>query len=540
MSRILLALLLLAGAFLRVRLALDRPLWDDELWQRFVTREDGCLDFLLWRHDELVHPPLSFILNKLCCDLFQSDAAWVWRLPSIVAGILCIPAGFALGKKLGSPALALGIAAMLAFDLNTAWESANARMYSMFALGLLLALGAALDMRGARRGEWRTAVWLGFVLGALMWIHLLAAVVWSALGLALAASRVAGPAADCGRGARQNGGSRGGCPTWTSLAIAFGVACLLGFPGIARFFAVREGVGAAIPDRSPGEIFHLLYWVVNLLVWIEVRFISPLVLALSAIGAVAMLAGQVAQPPRLPASPAVAPTAVAGRDGFTVMSVLLLALGLLTALSQIHLLRTHPFSVMRYLIPAQPILWIGLPFLLLVAPPQRLRLIAAALFCLFLGVQAWNCTRLESTYGTVASDVRESRAFVDAVDFVKASKSASDAVAYLPHDRFAYRGEYFGLPASESIGGPAFPTAPRFPKPHSAPTPLNAPAVWIVRRARVSSDTDDRSTVIFDELVKQYLPNYLMPDAVFAPAKDYWQVTRIDRERVTERTFPIE
>ena len=135
---VLLTLLILAGAFLRIRIALDRPLWDDELWQRFVTREGSYLDFLLWRHDESVHPPLSFILNRLCCDLFLSDAAWVWRLPALIAGILCIPAGFALGKRLGSSALALGIAAMLAFDLNTAWESANARMYSMLALGTLV------------------------------------------------------------------------------------------------------------------------------------------------------------------------------------------------------------------------------------------------------------------------------------------------------------------------------------------------------------------------------------------------------------------
>ena len=58
-------LLILAGAFLRIRIALDRPLWDDELWQRFVTREGSYLDFILWRHDESVHPPLSFILTVI-------------------------------------------------------------------------------------------------------------------------------------------------------------------------------------------------------------------------------------------------------------------------------------------------------------------------------------------------------------------------------------------------------------------------------------------------------------------------------------------
>ena len=500
MNRILLALLIIAGAFLRVRLALDRPLWDDELWQRFVTRDAGYLDLLLWRHDELVHPPLSFILNKLCCDLFQSDAAWVWRLPSLIAGVLCIPAGFALGKKLGSPALALGIAAMLAFDPNTAWESTNARMYAMLALGTLVLIQLALPLFDEREISWRRASLLGFGLAALIWTHMLAVLPWTAVGLTAVLLLFR---RDTPRHVASN------------FAIAFGVACLLGSPGLARFFAVRDGVGAAVPGRTPAEISHLLYWITNLLVWIEVRFISPLVLALSFAGAAAMV------------------------RRYRAASLLILALGLLTALSQIHLLRTHPFSVMRYLIPAQPILWIGLPFLLLIAPPPRLRAITTAVFCLFLGVQAWNCTRLESTYGTVSSNVRESRAFVGAVDFVKANKSASDAVAYLPHDRFAYRGEYFGLPASESIGGPAFPTAPRFPKPNPTPAPLDAPAAWIIKRVHLHSNPSIEEETLFDRMVEHYRPTHDGPDALGASV-DHWLIIRIARDGITARTFPIE
>ena len=503
LPRILFALLILAGAFLRVRIALDRPLWDDELWQRFVTREGSYLDFLLWRHDELVHPPLSFILNKLCCDIFKSDAAWVWRLPSLIAGVLCIPAGFALGKKLGSTALALGIAAMLAVDLNTAWESANARMYSMLALGILVALNLPLPLLDARETMWRRAALLGIVLAALFWTHMLAVLAWCALGLTGVLLLFRRDESNVRRHLVAN------------LSIAFGVACLLGFPGIVRFFAVREGVGAAVPDRSAGEVFHLLYWVTNLLVWIQIRFVSPLVLTLSVVGAVAMF------------------------RRFRTVSLLLLALGLMTALSQIHLLHTHPFSVMRYFIPAQPILWIGLPFLLLIAPPPRVRAIAAAVFCLFIGVQAWNCTRLESTYGTVASDVRESRAFVDAVAFVKASKSPSDAVAYLPHDRFAYRGEYFGLPASDSVGGPARPAPPRFPKAEPPAPSFDAPAAWIVERIGAQFKDSGADAKLFDRLVEHYRPAHDGPDALGARA-DHWLVTRISREGITARTFPIE
>ena len=496
----LLALLILAGAFLRVRLALDRPLWDDELWQRFVTREGSYLDFVLWRHDELVHPPLSFILNKLCCDLFKSDAAWVWRLPSLLAGILCIPAGFALGKKLGSSALALGVAAMLACDLNTAWESANARMYSMLALEIVAALCIAIPLLNSRETLWRRAALLGVVLAAMFWTHMLAVLPWCALGLSAVVFAFR-------KDARQ--------PFVSNLAIAFGFACLLGVPGILRFFAVREGVGAAVPDRTFGEVMHLLYWVTNLLVWIEVRLVSPLVLTLSVFGAFAMFR----------------------RSRAT--SLLLLALGLMTGLSQIHLLHTHPFSVMRYFIPAQPVLWIGLPFLFLIAPPPRLRAIAAAVFCLFVAVQSWNCTRLEFTYGTVASNVRESRVFVDAVAFVKDNKSSADAVTYLPHDRYAYRGEYFGLPASESLGGPAQPAPPRFPHEPRTPPPLDAPASWIVERVSPRAENSRDDAKVFDRLIKHYHPGHDGPDALGASA-EHWLVTRIDRSGITTRAFSIE
>jgi hypothetical protein len=326
-----------------------------------------------------------------------------------------------------------------------------------------------------------------------------------------------------------------------NLAIAFGVACLLGFPGIVRFFAVREGVGAAIPDRSPGEVFHLLYWVVNLLVWIEVRFISPLALTLSVAGAVAMFRRHRA------------------------MSLLILALGLLTALSQIHLLRTHPFSVMRYFIPAQPILWIGLPFLFLIAPPPRLRAIAAAVFCVFIGVQAWNCTRLESTYGSVAVNLTEARVFVDAVDFVKAEKSPGDAVTFVPHERFAYRGEYFGLPDCDALSGPTRPAAPRLSAETGIST-FDAPATWIVARVKastVASENQELQDLLADLRRRHHTRS---DDVVLVPrvswnseqtsrrnstvfdgspwglpqlAGDRWLVVRVDGDGVRFTPFPL-
>jgi hypothetical protein len=221
------------------------------------------------------------------------------------------------------------------------------------------------------------------------------------------------------------------------------------------------------------------------------------------------------------------------------MSLLLLALGLITGLSQIHLLHTHPFSVMRYLIPAQPILWIGLPYLFLIAMSMRLRTPAVVLFCLFIGVQAWNCTRLESTYGTVASDVRESRAFVNAVDFVKFAKRPTETVTYWPHQRFAYRGEYFGLPAEETIDGPARPAPPRFPKPRSAYAAFDASGTWVVARISDAPEQNRELQNLLADLAVRHHTTLDVQTFTQQPAADCWLVARVDREGLACHSFPL-
>ena len=236
---VLLSALIGAGAFLRVYLTLDRPLWDDELWQRFVVQQSTWRDLLLWQHAEPVHPPLSFMLNRLCLDICQSDAAWVWRLPSLLAGVLCIPAAFAIGRRLGSIAWAFGAAAMVAFDLNVVWESANARMYAMLALGTIVAIGVAWPILHPDETSRRRAIWLGVVLALLIWTHMLAVLIWGAFGLAAAFLLVRSWRDQHRREMIEN------------VAIACGVACLLGLPGVLRFLAVGRGVGAAVPDRTP-------------------------------------------------------------------------------------------------------------------------------------------------------------------------------------------------------------------------------------------------------------------------------------------------
>jgi len=502
-----LGLLIVAGAFLRWRL-LDRPLWDDELWQRFVVAKASWSDLMRWRYDDRMHPAFSFILNRLCLDLLRSDAAWVWRLPSVICGVLCIPAAFLLGRRIDGPVLGLGVAALVAFDLNLTWESANARMYAMLALGTILVVAAASPVLSVRQTSVKNAVILSLPMAFVMWTHVLGVVVWGALAMAGAFLFV--------RARFHSAPPASWKPVVSHLAIAFALAGLLAFPGLYRLLTIREIHEADVPHRTLSEMVHLFYWVTNLLVWIEVRLASPLILALSVAGAALIYRRS------------------AG------MAALLLGLGLVTVVMQARVLQAHPFTATRYWIPAQPILWVGFSYLCLVAPARRLRPFTFVAFAVFAGFQFWNCTRLETTYGTVAADVSESRVFVEAVNFVRSNRSSADAVTYIPYERFAYRGEYFGLPATAALGGEPAPSIPRLPMDRNAG--LNAPATWIL--AKINKDPaaaakDRELPGVLAELAGFYHTPLDMAPPTASAGGDCWLVMRVDHDGLRPTIFAV-
>ncbi len=146
-------LVTIAGAVIRARDVVERPVWEDEAY----TWKDSQIPFwrlVWWKHDP-AHGPASHILVRLSMTVFGTDAAWAMRLPSLVCGILCIPAAFWLGRVIRGDGLGLAAAALVAVDPNMVDQSQQARMYTMLALVTMLALAQAVkllrDPAAARR-----------------------------------------------------------------------------------------------------------------------------------------------------------------------------------------------------------------------------------------------------------------------------------------------------------------------------------------------------------------------------------------------------
>ena len=133
-SRALLVLLaiMLLGAVLRFYGLGFQSLWSDELasWD-ISTRETISQVIGGVRSDE--HPPLYFLTLRAAQWIF-GDSEWALRFPSALAGWLCIPAIYLLGKRLYSEREGIIAALFLAVFWAPVYYSQEARVYSMLIL----------------------------------------------------------------------------------------------------------------------------------------------------------------------------------------------------------------------------------------------------------------------------------------------------------------------------------------------------------------------------------------------------------------------
>jgi mannosyltransferase len=133
-NRALLAVLaiMLLGAVLRFYGLGFQSLWGEELasWD-FSTRETISQVIGGVRSD--VQPPLYFLILRFAQWIF-GDSEWALRLPSALAGWLCIPAIYLLGKRLYSEREGLIAALFLAVLWAPIYYSQEARSYSMLIL----------------------------------------------------------------------------------------------------------------------------------------------------------------------------------------------------------------------------------------------------------------------------------------------------------------------------------------------------------------------------------------------------------------------
>jgi O-antigen/teichoic acid export membrane protein/4-amino-4-deoxy-L-arabinose transferase-like glycosyltransferase len=147
----ILAVTVVAG--LLVRLVVWRGIWLDEATSVTQVRMSfsGMISDL---RDTDVHPPLYFSVLWVTVRMFGYGSMAI-RIPSIVAGVLLIPAAFVTARDLWDRRTGLVAASFAAVGPILVWYSQEVRMYSMFMLFAVLAIwGQVRALRHGRPRDW--------------------------------------------------------------------------------------------------------------------------------------------------------------------------------------------------------------------------------------------------------------------------------------------------------------------------------------------------------------------------------------------------
>ena len=133
-------LIVIAGSALRIYGLDTKSLWVDELATWFFSIDLNNF----WSTDD-VHPPLYPIFMNLFIGIFgESEIAL--RLPSTIAGILSIPAIYALGAKLYSEKEGIVAAMLMAVLQFPIWYSQEARANAILLFLCMMAFFYWIDL----------------------------------------------------------------------------------------------------------------------------------------------------------------------------------------------------------------------------------------------------------------------------------------------------------------------------------------------------------------------------------------------------------
>ena len=181
------AVMVLGGALRFYGLGIQ-SLWSDELASWYFSR-DGLLQVPLNLRED-IHPPGYFVLLHFSQTVF-GDAEWALRLPSAIAGWLCIPAIYLLGRRIYSGREGIIAALLVAVSWTSIYFSQETRSYSiLILLSIVTAFfwyGVVVNLRGERRLPRIEAV--AYVLAAVCcaYAHYFGALLVALQGVALAA-----------------------------------------------------------------------------------------------------------------------------------------------------------------------------------------------------------------------------------------------------------------------------------------------------------------------------------------------------------------
>ena len=389
--------LVIVGAFFRVGPALSLPLWFDEAdtWRSGIidpatsgwNAQTGLYEpqameygkFFRWQnHFETA--PLTFLLSRISTDLLGTTDEWAMRLPALLAGLLCIPAAFWLGRVVRDDALGLLAAALITFDPSQVDQSQQCRMYTTMMLLMLLALALTIKLvrepePGSKAGEinpssrWLSPVWQWVLLGSLYGLVLsttqFSLAVWVGIALGgfglLVLGLITGQPHPKTR------------QVIVGLTCAFLVAIMLANVGIHSIVhRVFVGGGGDRMDLTYGQMVREI--VVAAKDLFDLTIAGLVLYLLAAVGLVLLFKK--------------CKTSTAILCGVAIANVLML----------FSFLRIHHFMDIRYLSPMQPAIYIGLAMFALGFTRLALRRAALAIVILFIAMQAWQSTQLTRYY----------------------------------------------------------------------------------------------------------------------------------------------
>lgn len=177
-----LALVFPAGTLFRIACS-NGELWLDELWSLIIVLKlDSPGKIFTGLHHENNH----YLVSLWVWACGWGHDAWVYRLPSIVAGAASVAIAFKIGVR-QSRASGMIFATLISFSYLSVFYSSEARGYAIACCMLLAAydsLDLFLEQRHARHAVWYWIAVLTGILGSLTFVTVFAALVaWSAAGL---------------------------------------------------------------------------------------------------------------------------------------------------------------------------------------------------------------------------------------------------------------------------------------------------------------------------------------------------------------------
>lgn len=151
-------------------------------WFTYKLVQQSYYDLFVWTMWNDCHPPLFYLLVKSSLDTFGQSVV-AERLPSVISGILLIPATYLLGKEFDGERLGLLSAAVVATSGSLWYYSQFGRSYMLMCLVFTLSVYVFLRLQKLpTQRDWVLFVLLSAVS---VWIHLFAVIPIGLLWLAL-------------------------------------------------------------------------------------------------------------------------------------------------------------------------------------------------------------------------------------------------------------------------------------------------------------------------------------------------------------------